>query len=793
MENSTSKPPAARDTDTFPIHTATRLNSRVWRPATITFDDIVRWVENPADQKECVGYVGGSLENNTRSKKTVLSRSLITLDVDHPGPDFLMRVDLSFRWRSIWHTTYSSTPESPRYRGIIIPDRELTPEEYRAVVQGLILELNAVQEDKDHQQFDLSTDQPERFMWRPATQDPATYGRLILADSRPLPVDEYVRASGSLVGAPAEPHEPTSPAEPAEHQEIRVEPLDETSLIDDPFTKPWPIGKFNTEHRDFAELVEAHDLPYTKAGNGRWRYTPASSPAGMTEVSPGRWYSQHSSDPVHGYAHTAFDLVRIHKFGPLDAGVAPATPTAQRPSHQAMIDYATDSDEDAQYLGQTRIAVRFAGQYRGQCAFLFSVGWRTWTGQVWAQDKGQKHAYEAVKKVVGEAFAAGCSGDKSLRAAASSASTASGVRGVLDLASRELQVDEMDTDPWLLNCQNGTLNLRTLELLPHDPNDQLSKITKAAYRPDARRETWERFITEAIPDPEVRAFLQRFVGQSLIGTTVEHVLCILYGQLGRNGKSTFAETLNKALGDYAETVSNQLIVENKYGGKSTAGDLAATMKLKGLRLATMSEISGSDKMHEARMKELTGGDTIQAKWMRENPINWDPSHSLMMLTNELPVVAAESQAVWARIRIVPFPRSFEGEEDTGLKDQLKGSQEVLDAVLAWAVAGLREWQKRRGLDAPDAVLAEVQEYRDENNPVAEFVAERCVTGNRVEIPKSDLHLAYGDWALDNGKPAISDRKFPQKLSAAVPRVKERKDSKGKRYWQGIDLKDGDLS
>src|SRR5699024_8636303 len=187
---------------------------------------------------------------------------------------------------------------------------------------------------------------------------------------------------------------------------------------------------------------------------------------------------------------------------------------------------------------------------------------------------------------------------------------------------------------------------------------------------------------------------------------------------GRNGKGVLARTLSKALGDYAVTATNDLLVTGRHGGK-TAGELAAQMVLRGARFAVMSELDKNDKMNETLMKSLTGGDEITAKLMGQNFVSFMPSHSFFLQTNDLPAMDAGAEAAWTRVRVVPFDVSFKGREDHGLEERLETE---LSGVLTWAVEGLRQYQQT-GLDEPDAVTASTDAYRSDNDALSRFIAD----------------------------------------------------------------------
>lgn len=451
-----------------------------------------------------------------------------------------------------------------------------------------------------------------------------------------------------------------------------------------------------------------------------------------------------------------------------------ATVEAQQPA-------TSTAWNDSGLRSHQRIAARFAQRAAGQLLYVTGAGWHYWDGTRLAPDLREQHAYALCTEVLQASWAEAIY-DKDLQADVKAAMTANGTAGVLALASRidTIAVHDVDADPWLLNCANGTLDLHTLELRPHDPKDHITKVTSAAYDPTAKSSTWDTFLRSSVPDEEVRTFLQRLIGLALIGRPIDHILPIAVGK-GRNGKGVTANAVTNALGDYAVTVPAEMLVRGRYGAKKSAGEQAQLMRLRGARLAIMSELNKGDQMDESMMKQLTGGDRISAKWMGKDPIEFAPSHTFLMLTNELPTVAADSHAAWARIRAIPFDVSFEGREDTTLEERLEAEA---DAVLAWAVEGLRDYQRRGGLDAPKSVMARTEAYHADNDPLTRFIQDRCIKSPAMSVTRKALTEAYAEWAHDNGEANLSARTLVAQVRA-LPGITE---GAGRlRSWQGLGL------
>lgn len=442
---------------------------------------------------------------------------------------------------------------------------------------------------------------------------------------------------------------------------------------------------------------------------------------------------------------------------------------------------APASWDDRGLRSHQRIAARFASYAAGKALYVNGSGWHYWDGARWAADDRDARTNQLLTELLKISWQEAIS-DQALAADVKASMTATGSAGVLSLASRKLFAANMDTDPWKLNCANGTLDLHTLQLRPHDPADNITKVTTAAYDPHADSETFRTFLESSLPDESVRKFLQRYAGLSLIGRVLEHVLVIATGS-GRNGKGVLARAISTALGDYAITASNSMLIASRYGQKS-AGEQASQMRLRGARWAVMSELEKGDKLAESTMKSLTGGDTIEAKYMGQNPVEFAPSHSFFMLTNDLPSVDADATAVWDRMRVVPFDVSFAGREDVTLEERLEAD---IDAVLAWAIAGLRAYQSE-GLAAPAAVMAKTGAYREENDPLALFMADECVRHPHASVGTTEFAHSYSRWALENGEAPMSPRAIGMHMKQLQGITQT---NSGGRKWAGIGFRADD--
>lgn len=440
---------------------------------------------------------------------------------------------------------------------------------------------------------------------------------------------------------------------------------------------------------------------------------------------------------------------------------------------------ARESDLERHHRGQARMAYRLADAYGDHLMHVHGIGWHAWDGRRWAEDD-RGAATRAVLDVLRDALAASL-GDSDLRADVRKCESAAGVAGVLDLASAletfAVTVGDLDADPYLLNCANGTLDLRTMQLRPHDPVDRITKVTRGGYDPAATSLEWEGFLVRVLPGEDVRGYLQRLVGLSLLGRVAEHILAIATGT-GANGKGTAYGAVLYALGDYGHVAESDLFMSARANPNAAS---PAQMGLRGKRLVVVSETEREHRLAAALMKNLTGGDPITARGLHRSPVTFQPSHTSLMVTNYLPKVTGDDPAIWRRIRVIPFDVVIPPQErDNKLGERL---ELATDAVLSWAVAGYAEYQ-RRGMDAPPAVVAATEDYHADADALARFLGDCCIVNPHMHVVVSELWGRWCSWRADDGAEEVSQKAFGQYLETRG----FRKDKfRGARIRRGIGL------
>lgn len=410
------------------------------------------------------------------------------------------------------------------------------------------------------------------------------------------------------------------------------------------------------------------------------------------------------------------------------------------------------------HRGQLRMAERLVDEHRDALRHVHGIGWHRWDGGRWARDldgAATRAAVATVKAAYADLADLDRDAQRDLLADAHRCESANGIDGVLRLASAlhplALSVDKLDADPYLVNAQNGTLDLRTGQLRPHDPADLLTKVAGAAYDPQARSDKFDGFLADVLPAADMRAFVARVVGHALVGEVVEHLLPIFTGT-GANGKSTLVETVSAAFGDYAIACEPDLLVER--GPSHTTGQA----DLLGVRLAVTSETDAGRHLASATVKRLTGGDKVRARRMRQDNIEFSPSHSVVMVTNHRPRVAGDDPALWRRLRVVPFDVTVTN-PDIRLRDELARD---LPAVLAWMVAGYRDWHAH-GLGEPDAVTAATAAYRASSDALGRFLDERTISTQFGATKARDLFGVWSAWCHEGGEDAGSAVAFAEAL------------------------------
>ncbi|MFW5497786.1 MULTISPECIES: DNA primase family protein [unclassified Maridesulfovibrio] len=360
------------------------------------------------------------------------------------------------------------------------------------------------------------------------------------------------------------------------------------------------------------------------------------------------------------------------------------------------------------------------------------------------------------------------------------------------IASARIQGQELDSEPWLLPCTNGVLDLRSGELRGGRPEDYLTKASPVEWQGiDAPRERWDQFILEIMDgDQEMADYLRRLFGCSIVGKVTEHVFAVFHG-VGRNGKSLMVDTITEVLGELANPIPAEMLLDQG-NARSSAGPSPDIMALRGQRLAFASETDEGRKFSPSRVKWFSGGDKLTGRnGYDKRMITFTPSHMLFLLTNHKPHAPADDFAFWERLQLVPFELSFvdrkprapnERPMDKELGDKLK---KELSGILAWLAQGCLEWQEQ-GLNPPAKILEATAEYRRDEDLLEEFLDDCCALDEEERIQATDLYDVFCWWFSRN----ISKKKnIAQKTFGKLAGKRFEKKKIGTYWYLGVRVLD----
>lgn len=420
---------------------------------------------------------------------------------------------------------------------------------------------------------------------------------------------------------------------------------------------------------------------------------------------------------------------------------------------------------------------RLIFQHGENVRYTTESGWLVWDGQRWHPDPESVALVALAKQTALSLFddvRFANARDESYRHAKKSQSKTAIV--AMEYLSRSepgvlIRFSELDADPYLLNCRNGTVDLHTGELRSHSRSDFLTKLTDVVYDASADCPQWKRFIDRIFASSsELIEYMQRVAGYSLTGQTSEQVLHFLYGT-GANGKSVFCDTLGTVLGDYSIVAQPDMVMAKRSGG--IPNDIAS---LRGVRAVFMNETSQGSRFDEAKLKDLTGGDKLSARFLHQEFFTFKPSHKLMIRGNHKPTIAGTDEGIWRRLRLVPFTVSIPTtEQDRDLPAKLASE---LPGILRWAIEGCLQWQ-REGLAAPAVVTAAGNEYRADSDVLQHFIDEHCQVRGNAEVRSQVFYKQYRDYCVDANERCMSAKDLP--LEMARRGFSRRRDKAGQCY------------
>ncbi|MEW6290966.1 MAG: phage/plasmid primase, P4 family [Thermodesulfobacteriota bacterium] len=410
--------------------------------------------------------------------------------------------------------------------------------------------------------------------------------------------------------------------------------------------------------------------------------------------------------------------------------------------------------------------------------------WLIWNGKIWELDKTLQingKAKEVVRNIYKEASQASDSAERTaISRHAEKSESESRIRSMINLAkcdqSLAVHPEDLDQNHWLLTCLNGTIDLRTGKLLKHDRKHLITQIAPAEYDPNATCPTWKSFLDKILAgNDNLISFLQRAVGYSLTGDTSEQCLFIFHGS-GANGKSTFLQAISSMLGEHAmQTPTETLLVKRK---GAIPNDVA---RLKGARLVTASEAETDQRLAEGLIKQMTGQDTLSARFLHQEWFDFKPTHKIFLATNHKPTITGIDPAIWRRIKLIPFDVTIpEHKRDKKLLSKLEAE---LSGILAWAVRGCLDWRDN-GLGIPVEVRTATDQYKIDMDVMAQFLSDCCDIQPKESVSSKNLYAAYLSWCEEVGEEPLKQRNFGLKLKEKGYKNNRNRDG---RYWKGLNL------
>ncbi|MDO9541425.1 MAG: phage/plasmid primase, P4 family [Kiritimatiellia bacterium] len=459
-----------------------------------------------------------------------------------------------------------------------------------------------------------------------------------------------------------------------------------------------------------------------------------------------------------------------------------------------------DAAKEGQPLARTDtgLAERFAFYHAAEVAYQTESGaWKVWDGKRWAHDSGlveiRRRLAETARKIKDECSALPESMGAQSRMDYFRYALSCEQIGRMDAAARlapslglARSLAMFDADPMQFCVKNGTIDLRTGTLHPHKREEFITRVSPVAFIPDATDPTFRQFINHATTgDAELESYLQRAAGYTLSGHIHEKCLFIVYCTATDTGKTCFVTGLLTVLGEYGMTIGFDSILEPDHGGQPNY-DLA---KLCGARLAVASETKPGRKFAAELIKQLTGGDTLRAREIRQSSVEFRPTHKLWLSTNHAPMLSdGGDEATWNRLRRVPFNNQIpRADRDPRILAALSDpNSPAARAFLAWAVAGAVLWSEQ-GLGTCAAVEESTTAYQSETDPLLDFIEDSCELHRDFCTKSADLRRVYEDWSSKNGQRYPLSR---QRFAAVLLKhgCKEHRGHGGVRSWLGIGIK-----
>ncbi|WP_144561659.1 phage/plasmid primase, P4 family [Bacillus mycoides] len=445
--------------------------------------------------------------------------------------------------------------------------------------------------------------------------------------------------------------------------------------------------------------------------------------------------------------------------------------------HEDAAEVMEDKPKKKFRLTELGNAERIAYEYGHVIKFVNDIGWFIWDGKRWRIDNKKEIERITAKVLRGLNKSEDESEMKWARMCERRNVRMNSIKDLMPLVPGERA--EFDKHKYLLNVENGIVDLKTGKLQQHDRELGLTKITNIAFDENAKCPEWLNFLDQIFQgDKELAEYMQRLIGYSLTGEITEQIMVFLIGG-GSNGKSTFINIIKDIMGDYGRQAKSDTFIKKKETGANN--DIA---RLVGSRFVSAIESEDGEQLSEAFVKQITGGEPVLARFLRQEFFEFIPEFKVFFTTNHKPVIKGVDEGIWRRIRLIPFNLQLPKEKrDKKLPEKLSLE---MPGILNWAIEGCLKWQQS-GLNDPAIVMKATGDYKEEMDILGPFMFECCFKREDVQIEAKELYEVYANWCFRNGEHQLKNRAFYRILETQG--FKRERGNRNKYFIKGVTLAD----